>query len=507
MDFNQIAENIKAMPNAKKAMLLAVLAMTVTAIILLVSWAQKPDYQVLYSNLSEEDAGAIMQKLKDLKIPYKTTSGGIMVPAEKVYELRIQMASQGLPQGGSVGFELFDKANFTMTDFVQKLNYRRALQGELVRTIKSMSEIDQCRVHLAVPEKSLFSKEEDRPKASVLVKLKAGRRLTQSQIQGIVHLVSSSVEGLNANDVSLVDQAGEMLTADSNDSLNMTKDQLEYQRAFEKDMEARVVSILEPVVGKAKVRAKINVALDFTKIEKTEEKYDPDSQVVRSEQKNTEKSSTGTSGGVPGVASNLPGKSAAQSASNRGQSEKKSEVTNYEISRITSHVINTPGELKRVTAAVLVDGTFAAQQGAGEKKYAPRTEEDMKQFEEMVKNAIGFSKERGDEVKVVNMPFEVAPQEEMPAEKREVLPIILTVAKYAAPLLAVVLLLLFVIKPLMKTITTASVPQRAFPLPQTVAEIERTLALPENQAGKNVIEWAKKNPKDAANLIKNWIEE
>ncbi|HMK49481.1 MAG TPA: flagellar basal-body MS-ring/collar protein FliF, partial [Thermodesulfovibrionales bacterium] len=279
-----------------------------------------------------------------------------------------------------------------------------------------------------------------------------------------------------------------------------------YQKAFEKDMETRVVSILEPVVGKAKVRARINADLDFTKIEKTEEKYDPDSQVVRSEQKNIEKSSTGTSGGVPGVASNLPGKTAAQSASNRGQSEKKNEVTNYEISKITSHVINTPGELKRVTAAVLVDGTYAGQQGGGEKKYAPRTEEDMKQFEEMVKNAIGFSKERGDEVKIVNMQFEVAPQEEIPAEKREVLPIIMAVAKYAAPLVAVALLLMFVIKPLMKTIS-APVPQRAFPLPQTVAEIERTLSLPENQAGKNVIEWAKKNPKDAANLVKNWIEE
>ncbi|HMK49944.1 MAG TPA: flagellar basal-body MS-ring/collar protein FliF, partial [Thermodesulfovibrionales bacterium] len=228
MEFNQVAENIKALPNAKKGMLLAVIAMTVTAIILLVAWAQRPDYQVLYSNLSEEDAGMIMQKLKDLKIPYKAASGGIMVPADKVYELRIQMASQGLPQGGSVGFELFDKANFTMTDFVQKLNYRRALQGELSRTIKSMSEIDQCRVHLAVPEKSLFAKEDDRPKASVLVKLRAGRSLSQNQIQGIVHLVSSSVEGLSPNDVSLVDQGGEMLTADANDSLNMTKDQLEY---------------------------------------------------------------------------------------------------------------------------------------------------------------------------------------------------------------------------------------------------------------------------------------
>jgi flagellar M-ring protein FliF len=498
-----IIENVKAMPVNKKVMLLAVLVLTATAIILLASWAQKPDFQVLYSNLSEEDSGAIMQKLKDLKIPYKTTAGGIMVPAEKVYELRIQMASQGLPQGGSVGFELFDKANFTMTDFVQKLNYRRALQGELARTIKSLSEVNQCRVHLAVPEKSLFAKEDDRPKASVLVSLKAGRNLSQSRIQGIVHLVSSSVEGLSPKDVSVVDQSGEMLTADANGSLDMTKGQIEYQRTFEKDMEARVTSILEPVVGKAGVRVKVNASLDFTKIEKTEEKYDPDSQVARSEQKNTEKSSTGAAGGVPGVASNLPGKAAAQG---HGQSEKKNEVINYEINRVTSHIINTPGELKRITAAVLIDGAYAAQQGSNEKKYAPRSEEDMKQFEEMVKKAIGFTQERGDEVKVVNMPFEVTPQEEMPAVKTEILPVVLTVVKYAAPLIAAILLLLFVLKPLMKAVV-APVPQR-IALPQTVAEIERTLELPsQQQSGKNVIDWARKNPKDAANLIKNWIEE
>jgi flagellar M-ring protein FliF len=503
-----ITENIMAMPAKKKMVLLCVVIFTITSLILLFSWLQKADYQILYSNLSDEDAGLIIEKLKGQKIPYKTSAGGIMVPSDKVYELRLQMASQGLPQGGNVGFELFDKANFTMTDFVQKLNYRRALQGELARTIISLSEVEQSRVHLAVPEKSLFAKEDERPKASVLVKLKQGRSLSQSQIQGIRYLVSSSVEGLNPKDVSIVDQQGEMLTEEAgDDTIGMSKDQLEYQRNFEKEMENRIIGILEPVVGKGKARAKVTATLDFTKIEKTEERFDPDSQVVRSEQKNMEKSLTGTTGGVPGVSSNLPGKTGTQVASNHGQTEKKNEVINYEISKITSHVINTPGELKRISAAVLVDGTYTAQKGSKEKQYTPRTEEDLKQFEDMVKKAIGFTTDRGDEVKVVNMPFEATSQEELAEPKKEIMPIILTAAKYIVPLLAVLLLFIFVIKPMLKSLSAESGAQRTpLQLPQTVAGIEKTLETGQPM-GRNVIDWAQKNPKDASNLIKNWIEE
>ena len=307
-DLNSLTDQIKIMPLQKKIALLGVAAVTIAAIFMLTTWIQKVDYQLLFSNLSQEDGGAIIQKLNEMRIPYRTEGGGIMVPTDKVYELRLQLASQGLPQGGGVGFELFDKTSFTMTDFVQKLNYRRALQGELSRTIRSLAEIDQCRVHLAVPEKSLFMQKETKPKASVLVKLKSGRRLTQSQVQGIVHLVSSSVRGVDPNDVTLVNNSGEMLTSSVDESMAMTSGQLDYQRNVEKDLETRVMGMLEPVVGKGKVRAKISATVDFTKIEKTEEKYDPDSQVVRSEQRNAEKSSSGGPAGVPGVASNLPDK-------------------------------------------------------------------------------------------------------------------------------------------------------------------------------------------------------
>ena len=506
------SEQLKNMPMKKMISLLIVTALVITAGILLVTWTQKADFQLLYSNLSEEDAGAIAQKLNELKIPYTTTGGGIMVPADKVYDVRLQLASQGLPQGGGVGFELFDKTSFTMTDFVQKLNYRRALQGELSRTIRALAEVEQCRVHLAVPEKSLFMQKEDKPKASVFLKLRSGRRLSPSQIQGIVHLVSSSVEGLDPKDVSLVNNTGEMLTAVVDENLEASTAQIEYQRNFEKDLETRIVTMLEPVVGIGKVKSRVAASLDFTKVEKTEERYDPDSQVARSEQRNAEKSTNGTSGGVPGVTSNLPGKqqAAPPQTSSSSLSEKKNETINYEINKTISHTTGAPGGVKRLSVVVLVDGTYTAQQGKTEKKYTPRAEEEVRQFEEMAKKAVGFTAERGDEVKVVNMPFEVVPQEEISeaAAPSPVMPMLMTGAKYLIPLVAVVLLFLLVIRPLMKTVLEPSAAgQQAVMLPRSVGDLQKTIAPSDRSSQEQLMEWSKKNPKDATNLIKGWIEE
>ncbi|HAM51257.1 MAG TPA: flagellar M-ring protein FliF [Nitrospiraceae bacterium] len=507
-DIAAISEQIREMSTKKKCILLSVIALTITALILLFSWLQKADYQILYANISEEDAGSIIQKLQEQKVPYKVSAGGIMVPSDKVYDLRLQLASQGLPQGGGIGFEVFDKTSLTMTDFVQKLNYRRALQGELSRTIRSLAEVDQCRVHLVVPERSLFTTEEDRPKASVLVKLRQGRRLSQSQVQGIVHLVSSSVEGLDPKDVAIVDSTGEMLTSAANDPMDMTGNQTEYRQSIEKDLETRVLSILEPVVGKGKVKAKIAATLDFTKVEKTEERFDPDGQVVRSEQRNTEKSTNGTMGRAPGTSSNLSGKTPSQVASTQGQSEKKNETVNYEISKVTSHIINPSGEIKRLSVVALVDGVYTTQEGSKDKKYSPRSEEDLKKFEDMVKNAVGFSADRGDEVRVVNMPFEASPQEELAEPQREIIPVVITLGRYLVPLLAIVLLLLFVVKPLIRVLTAPPTGRHSpVTLPHTVAEIEKALEIAEKPSGDRLIEWTKKNPKEAANLVKSWIQE
>jgi flagellar M-ring protein FliF len=479
---------------------------------MLAMWFQKGDQQLLFANLSEEDAGAIIQKLGEQRIPYTATTGGIMVPADKVYELRIQLASQGLPQGGGVGFELFDKTSFTMTDFVQKLNYRRALQGELSRTVRSLMEVELCRVHLAVPEKSLFVQKEERPKASVLVKLRTGRRLTQGQIQGIVHLVSSSVEGLDPRDVAVVNNNGEMLTSTADENFSASTGQLEYQRSYEKDLETRVITMLEPVVGKEKVRARIAASFDFTKTEKTEEHYDPDSQVARSEQRNSEKSSNGSTGGVPGVTSNLPGRQQAVPAVSgmRSQSEKKNETINYEISKTVSHVVSPSSQLKRLSIVVLVDGVYSAAEGSQEKKYTARSEEEVRQFEDMAKKAVGFSADRGDEVKVVNMPFEVVPQEEIAeagTTASKVMPLATSGARLLVPLVAVILLFFIVIKPLMKTLTARPPAQQPLVLPQTVGALERSRDAIESSPQVLLNDWAKKNPQDATNLVKGWLED
>lgn len=503
-----IIETFKNWPVRNKAVFFLILSLVLTSLILTFTWMQKADFQLLYSNLSEEDAGLIIQKLKDMKIPYRTSGDGIMVPADKVYELRLQLATQGLPQGGGVGFEVFDKTNFAMTDFVQKLNYRRALQGELARTIRALSEVEQSRVHISVPERSLFSREDERPKASVLVKLKQGRRLSEGQVQGIVHLVASSVEGLDPKDVTVIDSKGEMLTAPGSDVLGLSNGQIEFQRNYEKELEGKIATLLEPVVGKGKARVKVVASIDFTRIEKTEERYDPDSQVIRSEQRNVEKSLSGGSGGVPGVGSNLPNKAPLTGSSIRGQSERKNETINYEISKVTSHIINNPGEIKRLSAVVLVDGTYTVKEGTKERKYNPRSEEDLKKIEEMVKRAIGFSQERGDDVKVVNMPFETAVEEELPAPEKEIWPVVLTVAKYVIPLIGIILLFLFVIRPLMKTLTVpAKMQPQPVALPRTVAEIERSMEIPQRDPKELLVEWAKKNPHEAAGLIKSWIEE
>jgi flagellar M-ring protein FliF len=504
-----IGDLIKGLSLSRKLMFLGGITLALAALIIAVTLIQTPSYHILFSNLSDEDAGSIVQKIKDQKIPYKVEGNVIKVPAERLHDLRLQLASQGLPQGGGIGFELFDKTDLSTTDFVQKLNYRRALQGELSRTIRALPEVEQCRVHLAVPEKSVFVRAAEKPKASVFVKLKAGKRLSKSQVDGIVHLVASSIEGLDPKAVTVVDSKGELLTSVADETVGMTNSQLERQQMIEKDLEGRIISMLEPVTGKNKVRAKVAVNLNLTRTEKTEEKYDPDGQVPRSEQRNTEKSTTGTTAGAPGVASNIPGKTPPAASALKGQTDKKNETINYEISKTVSHHIVTPGEVKRLSAAVLVDGSYAAAEGSKEPKYTARTEEEIKQYEEMVKKAIGFTADRGDEIKVVNMPFETVPAEDIPPAKTEIIPIAMEAAKYLLPVIALVLFFLFVIKPLMKVAATPR-PSEKQALPAlSLAEIEREKVkeLPGKTPKDMISEWAKDNPKEAASLIKAWLSE
>ncbi|MBI5748839.1 MAG: flagellar M-ring protein FliF, partial [Nitrospinae bacterium] len=361
---NQLKETLEKIPAGRRIAIFAAAGIVLTAMIVMIFLAQKQDFQLLYSNLSSEDASAILSKLKDKRIQYKISAdgGSIMVPSSNVYELRLQLAGEGLPQGSGVGFEIFDKTSFGMTEFVQKLNYQRAIQGELARTINKFTEVEQSRVHITIPEKVLFKEDQKRTTASVILKLKAGKRLKENQVQGIAHLVASAVEGLDPADITVVDMHGNILSGgrDSSQAAKLTTSQMEYQQNLEKTLESRVQTMLEDVLGRNKAIVRVTADVDFSQVERMEENYDPDSQVARSEQR-TEDSSQGAGavGGIPGVQSNIPGAMPmTQPAGTPSKSQKTSETINYEINKVVKKVVEPIGKVKRLSVAVMVDGSY-----------------------------------------------------------------------------------------------------------------------------------------------------
>jgi len=455
-------------------------------------------------------------------VPYETTNGGttILVPNAQVHDLRLEMAGQGLPHGGGVGYEIFDRTTMGMSDFVQKLNYRRALQGELARTITQMPEVERARVHLAIPERRLFATEQDRARASVVVSLRANQMLSKAQIQGVVHLVSSSVEGLQARDVTVVDGHGNLLSNSSTDeSAGLSGTQMEFQRTLEKDIETRIQTMLERIVGVNKAVVRVSSVLDFRKVETTEERYDPNGQVVRSEQRGQEKSNgvNGTTGGVPGVESNVPGGAeaeAGQTSSNSNQT--KNETVNYEISRTVSRIVEPTGTIKKLSVAVLVDGIYEGGGKAGDagaeqqpKKYVPRSEEEMKRIEEIVKKAMGYSTERQDQVEVVNVQFGLGVEESSGAaveaaadSTRAWMPYI----RYAVGGVLFFLILFMVVRPLMAMLVAsapAPVESDTPALPASVGQVEAAISA---KQPAQILDMAKNNPANTAVVVKQWLK-
>lgn len=497
---------IASWPLKKKIALVSLLLLTVAVMAGIMLWSQRVDYQVLYSNLTNEDAGQVIAKLKELKIPYKVDGHAIYVPSAKVYELRLELAAQGMPQGGGVGFEIFDKTQIGVTEFVQRLNYVRALQGELSRTIRQLSEVEHARVHIAIPERTLFSEKEDKPTASVVVKLKPGRVLNHGQIGGVVHLISSSIEGMSPNNVTVIDNMGTLLSKPSEGDAVADEKQLTYQKTVDKEYENRLQSMLEGTLGRGKAIVRVATKIDFSQVERTEEKFDPDTVAVRSEQRNQEKSSGGTSGGIPGVLSNQPGQQPATTAGSPSSQQKQTENINYEVSRSVSKVLQPRGEVKSISVAVLVDGTYKKEK---EKNiYKPRAPEELKKYEDLVKAAVGFNAERGDQVIVQNMPFEAA-MEELPAEKVDIKGLAAMILKFLVPLGVIVLLLLFVVKPLLAALKAPpAAPQLS---PEHGVAAVPVLTEPETSAQElmreQIVDLVKKDPRRAAMIIKEWLSE
>jgi flagellar M-ring protein FliF len=495
-------------PLKRKIALVAAIVMSVGLIAGVVFWSERIDYQVLYSNLSAEDAGQVVGKLKEMKIVYRAEGNVIFVPSSRVYDLRLELAAMGIPQGGGVGYEIFDKTQFGVTEFVQKLNYRRALQGEIARTIKQLSEVDQCRVHIAIPERTVFTEKEERPSASVVLKLKAGRVLNQDQIGGIAHLVSSSVEGLQTKDIAVIDNMGNLLSkvaGGGDDSIADSK-QIEFQRNVNKEYESRLQSMLEGITGKGKAIVRVTAKIDFAQVERTEEKYDPDSIAVRNEQRTTEKNAGQSPGGIPGVLSNQPAQTPQTASAVGASSQKQSENINYEVSRSISKIVQPRGEVKNISVAVLVDGTYKKE---GDKSvYVPRTDSELKKYEDLIKGAVGFNKDRGDQVVVENISFET-PAEEVFTTKTDYMSIVTTVMKYVVPLLVVLIMALFVIKPvieMLKTTSVQSVRERPGTMPE-LAEVSLSEVSPLETIKENVLVTVKSDPRKAAAVLKDWLTE
>jgi flagellar M-ring protein FliF len=509
----------KAMPVSKKISMAVVLGLVVAGFALMFLWTNQVDYQVLYSNLSQEDAANIVPKLKEQHIPYKLEGGGsvIMVPAEKVYETRLALAGERLPSGGNVGFEIFDQTSFSTTEFVQRLNYQRALQGELSRTIGEFREVDHARVLIVMPKDSLFIEDTRPPSASVLLKLRSG--LSQDKVAGIVHIVASAVEALAPEHVTVVDTTGKVLFKGPNQgdqAALFSSNKLDYQREVEGKIERRVQSMMESIVGVGKAVVRVSAEIDFDQTDLSEEKYDPDNTVIRSRQRRVELSEKGGENAL-GVVSVDPGQpvTSSQQAGTRTKSQKEDDVTNYEINRVTRHVIKPSGTVNRLSVAAVVDGTYevvTAEDGSKTEKYVPRTSKELEEFEKIVKRAMGFDADREDQVHVSCFPLSISAGIEAPDETgTDWLAFGRQYIRPAINLVLIVLIFLFIARPLFKSVkgivTTVDTPKV---LPQPSQEAVMPDALPDTRlrdTKEKTILLAKDNPEKAFHVIKAWMQE
>ncbi len=358
---------------------------------------------LLYSSLDEQDAGKIVANLKENNIDYELRDNGssILIDKDKVYDERLRLAGEGLPESSSVGYEIFDKTNLGMSEFVQKLNYRRALEGELSRTISSIDEIKKVRVHIVIPEKALFIKDQKPPTASITLILKSSRSVSKLSVGGIQNLVANSVEGMLPEHVTIVDQRGKILSEaplDENSVAGLTATQYEQQRRIEQYYADNIKGMLDGILGYGNSEVHVNSELDFTRIEETITDFDPDGQVVRSEQTVAVASESADSLSYPYV-------NMAKDQSNV--------IANYEISKSVEHIIHSVGTIKRLTVAAMVNGSYKVIERDGEKvlEYTPRSEEEMQKLREMVRNAVGFDPKRNDQVSVINFAFDTSIQE------------------------------------------------------------------------------------------------
>ena len=455
-----LKEKLASLSMGQKVGMLSLLGLGVAVFVVTLMWTLAPNYQYLFTDLSDTDASLIVQNLKENRIPYKLTNGGtaVMVPESKVYETRLELAGRGLPKGkGGKGFSLFDETGFSTSEFIQKIDYQRALQDELAKTIMSLDEVDYARVHLVLPKDSVFVEDEKPAKASVVIRPRPGLILSPEHVQGIVYLVAKSVRGLEPENISIIDNTGKVLyEGRTQDNAVLANNRLEIRRAIESSLEKRSQDMLDKILGPGKAVVKVSADVNMDMVKSVKDTYDPDSKVVRSEQISNESSPQGPSaGGVAGVQANIPTGRGTPSMIAPGNTTSTSNIVrNYEISRNKVELVQSPGEIKRLTVSVIVDGNYKTSKD-GKKLFVQRSEEEMKEIEDAVRHAVGFNVDRDDSIAVSCMPFKREVTEVKPASiKDKIMDHIVTIIKIVVFLLVTILVFMFIVRPAMKWMTS-----------------------------------------------------
>lgn len=533
-------QRLNSLPLRSKLTMGAGLLALAGAVLAITLWSSQGDYRPLFTGLADKDGGAVIGALSALQVPYKHEAGGtILVPANQVYELRMKLAAQGLPKGGSgntVGFELMDKSSIGQTQFNERLNFQRALEGELTRTITAMSDVADARVHLAIPQQNGFFREQQKPSASVMLTLRGGRTLDRAQIAGIVHLVSSSVPELSPKAVSVLDQTGALLSQTGADSATgLDSQQLQYKQQIEAGYNKRIYELLEPVVGRDNLRSTVTADVDFSQTEATAEEYRPNQgpntqAAVRSSQNSeSNNSNAAPATGVPGAATNQPpvpatapvnGASAPLQATQGGAANgnsRREQVTNYELDKTVRVTRGAVGNVKRLNAAIVVNHRSVTD-AKGKTTQQPVPAEEIARLTDLVKEAMGFNAERGDSVKVVSAPFVMDKTEpaDQPIWKQ---PWLLDIARSAiVPLAFVAIALIAVFGMIRPAIKAAAAKPVAEEKPETVDEVVDDAELLPGADGMPRLEapvhnekldraraLARDNPVAVANIVRDWM--
>ena len=466
---NGLVEFVKALGAARLAAMAAVTVALIGFFIVVGLRVSAPSMAPLFTELSLEDSSRVVQELESQGIPYELRGDGstILIPKDNVTRARMRLAEGGLPRGGSVGYEIFDKSDtLGTTSFVQNVNHLRALEGELARTIRSLDRVGAARVHLVIPERQLFQRDRQDPSASIVLRVKS--QLEQPQVRAIRHLVATAVRGLKPERVSIVDEQGRLLADGVGAQAGVSPLLDERDFSYEQRIKQQLESVISSVVGPGRARVTVSAEMDYTRVQQTSDRYDPESRVVRSTQSREEQAQSNQAAQEDGVSvgNQLPGGNQAnaqqQPAGNRDSNRKSEEVVNYEISRITRTEVTEPGRVKRLSVAVLVDGTYTKGQNNNETTYAPRPQEELDRIASLVRSAVGFDERRGDRVEVVNLRFaEVAGTPQIAEESGGFLSMLRFTTDdimHAVNLVVVAILsllvLLLVVRPLVRRVVT-----------------------------------------------------